>query len=94
MTEGRLSIATTDLDGNIIRPRTAEKVQRHYNTLRRFIKRHYTNNLVCYDQDDPLSAMDVKDLWLGPEAAKWLAASKRRVLRQIDGVNTIFAPRE
>ncbi len=93
LVSGRIAIATTDLDGNIIRPRTADAVHRNYNALRRFIKKHYANNLVCFHQDDPEDAIDAREFWLGPEAAKWLGSGKRRVLKQFADDLGVFAPR-
>lgn len=80
--EGRIAVATTDLDGTFNEEATAHLVERRYGALRKFIRKSYSNGVILWQvtsaprsNTNPLKP--AKDLWIGPHALQWLRDDPR-----------------
>lgn len=94
LTEGRIAVGTRDAS-----PDEARGVEKRYKALGRFIRKHYTNAVVCWCNPSlPFgpavpgrSANPGKpdaQVWVGPHALQWLRADaqQRRVKQSCNAV--------
>ncbi len=95
LTAGRIALATTGLDGECLFPDTAPSLERIYRQLRRWLQKHYTNDLVAYSEALPLERRKVvryPSFWLAPHARSWLLSHADAVLRQFLTGTVVFMP--
>lgn len=91
LTAGRISLATTDLDGKDRFRNETATLEKVYRSLRRHIQKHYSNKLAAYT-DGQVSKYVYRNLWLGPFARSWLDTMPEACLRQCKGHRSVFAP--
>src|SRR5262249_55857031 len=87
---GRISLSTV-VDGIDLFPLEALTLERVYRGLRSYIHKNFYNKLTAYT-DGQRSNYTYRDLWLGPNAEAWLAATPGAVLRQGRGFRSNFIP--
>ena len=85
LTAGRIALATTGLDGENPVQESASELERIYRQLCRWMKKHYTNDLVAYSESLPPDQRKIiryPNFWLGPHARSWLLSHTGAALRQ------------
>ncbi len=95
LTAGRIALATTGLSGECLFPGTAPELERIYRQLRRWLQKHYTNDLVAYSEAFPIGQRKVvryPSFWLGPHSRTWLLTHPGAVLRQFHTGAVVFVP--
>ena len=91
LTAGRISFATTDIDGNDIFHNGRAMLEKVYRSLRRQIQTHYSNKLIAYTDGLPSKYL-YRNFWLGPSARIWLDTTPEACLRQFKGHSSVFVP--
>ena len=91
LTAGRISLATTDLDGNDRFQNETAALEKAYRSLRRHLQKTYSNKLAAYT-DGQASKYVYRNLWLGPFARSWLDNTPEAYLRQFRGHRSVFVP--
>ena len=86
LTAGRISIITE--------PEKNPPIEKIYNSMRRWLKKRYQNNMSSENEKIPNSKMKIKDFWYSQNILKWLTGNEKRNLKQFrDGV-VVFIPEE
>lgn len=89
--EGRIAVATTDKGKTFFHASSAGRVESRYKTLRRAIKKVYTNKVIIWQsltsprsRTNPLKPDSAT--WVGPHAMQWLRQNERnRWVQQFRG---------
>lgn len=91
LTAGRISLVTEDMDRNRLFPDEAPMLEKVYRGLRSYIRKTFNNKLVAYTGGQR-SKYTYRNLWLGPQAEAWLAATPGATLRHGTGFHSNFVP--
>lgn len=94
LTEGRIAISTRHAKGNESDISFAEPLEKRYKSLRKFIKKHFSNSIIIWENvklprspktstrsANPSDKPD-SSLWIGPAAIKWLKENPERCIKQ------------
>ena len=89
LTSGRISIATTDLDGEY-NYESFQEIEKLYKKLRNWLKIRSTNKLLCFSEKTGRSSiMPVKNFWLCEGAEKLITTDGIR-LKQFISTYAVF----